>query len=200
MLSSPAKCYHKNVKDFSSFNSPPPSEQGCPSTLGANKRNADFFERVPARDKQVRNLFTERMISQIEKDVGCKIRMDEKFLFVSGKDRLILAKGVDAVHKIIQESKGKHSPSSPKRDRSRSPVRNTTEFRPRHSDSHRSYSPKNPDPQRSRSPRNVSRSQSKGYYNERHLDGRLHDSMPKFSKGSPQGRGLRRLIIYCIST
>ncbi|RCV24129.1 hypothetical protein SETIT_5G059900v2 [Setaria italica] len=171
--------------------------QGCPSTLGANRRNADFFERVPARDKQVRNLFTESMISQIEKDVGCKIRMDEKFLFVSGKDRLILAKGVDAVHKIIQESKGKYSQSSPKRDRSRSPVRNTTEFRPRHSDSHQSHSPRisdsrrscSPrisDSRRSRSPRNASRSQSKGYYNERHLDGRLHDSMPKFSKGSPQ--------------
>jgi len=116
--------------------------------------------------------------------------MDEKFLFVSGKDRLILAKGVDAVHKIIQEGKGKHSPSSPKPGRSRSPVRNTTEFRPRHSDS-----------QRSRSPRNASRSQSKGYYNERHLDGCLHNNTPKFSKGSPQGRALRHtgIIIYCMS-
>lgn len=160
--------------------------QGCPSTLGANKRNADFFERVPARDKQVRDLFNERVISQIEKDVGCKIRMDEKFLFVSGKDRLILSKGVSAVHKIIQEGKGKHSPSSPKRDRSRSPVRNTTEFRPKHSDSHRSPSPRNFDSQWSHSPRNASLSQSKGYYNERHRDGRLHNNMPKFSKGSPQ--------------
>lgn len=162
--------------------------QGCPSTLGANRRNADFFERVPARDKQVRDLFTERMIIQIEKDVGCKIRMDEKFLFVSGKDRLILAKGIDAVHKIIQDGKGKHSPSSPKRGRSRSPVRNTTEFRPRHSDSHHSHSPRNSDSQRSRSPRNASRSQSKGYYTERHLDGHLHDNMSKFSKGSPQAQ------------
>lgn len=160
--------------------------QGCPSTLGANKRNADFFERVPARDKQVRDLFNERVISQIEKDVGCKIRMDEKFLFVSGKDRLILSKGVSAVHKIIQEGKGKHSPSSPKHDRSRSPVRNTTEFRPKHSDSHRSPSPRNFDSQWSHSPRNASLSQSKGYYNERHRDGRLHNNMPKFSKGSPQ--------------
>ncbi|XP_062207299.1 uncharacterized protein LOC133909041 [Phragmites australis] len=149
--------------------------QGCPSTLGPNRRNSDCFERVPARDNQVRDLFTERTISQIEKDVGCKIRMDEKFLFVSGKDRLILTKGVDAVHKIIQEGKGKYSPSSPKQGRSRSPVRNTTEFRPRHSDS-----------QRSRSPRNASHSQSKGYYNERHLDGHLHDNIPNFSKGSPQ--------------
>ncbi|KAL6626508.1 hypothetical protein ACP70R_030234 [Stipagrostis hirtigluma subsp. patula] len=171
--------------------------QGCPSTLGANRRNADFFERVPARDRQVRDLFTERTISQIEKDVGCKIRMDEKFLFVSGKDRLILAKGVDAVHKIIQESKGKLSPSSPKRARSRSPVRNTSEFRPRHSDSQWPHSPRNSDSRRSRSPRksdsrwsrsprNVSRSQSKGYYNDGHQDARFHDSMPKFSKGSPQ--------------
>lgn len=149
--------------------------QGCPSTLGANRRNADFFERVPARDKQVRDLFTERTINQIEKDVGCKIRMDEKFLFVSGKDRLVLAKGVDAVHKLIQESKGKHSSSSPKRDRSRSPVRKSVDFRPRHSDS-----------QWSHSPRNVSRSQSKGHYNERPVDGRLHDDIPKYPKGSPQ--------------
>ncbi|XP_062190814.1 uncharacterized protein LOC133894053 [Phragmites australis] len=171
--------------------------QGCPSTLGANRRNADFFERVPARDKQVRDLFTERTISQIEKDVGCKIRMDEKFLFVSGKDRLILAKGVDAVHKIIQEGKGKYNPNSPKRGNSRSPLRNITEFRPRHSDSQRSRSPrisgsqrsrspKISGSQRSRSPRNASCSQSKGYYRERHLDGCLHDSMPKFSRGSPQ--------------
>uniref|UniRef100_A0A0E0JGF9 CCHC-type domain-containing protein n=2 Tax=Oryza punctata TaxID=4537 RepID=A0A0E0JGF9_ORYPU len=149
--------------------------QGCPSTLGANRRNADFFERVPARDKQVRDLFTERTISQIEKDVGCKIRMDEKFLFVSGKDRLILAKGVDAVHKIIQEGKGKNTSSSPKRDRSRSPVRTTTDIRPRHTDSRWSHSP-----------RSAPRSQSKGYYNERPLDGRSHDDMPKYSKGSPQ--------------
>uniref|UniRef100_I1NLX9 CCHC-type domain-containing protein n=2 Tax=Oryza glaberrima TaxID=4538 RepID=I1NLX9_ORYGL len=149
--------------------------QGCPSTLGANRRNADFFERVPARDKQVRDLFTERTISQIEKDVGCKIKMDEKFLFVSGKDRLILAKGVDAVHKIIQEGKGKNTSSSPKRDRSRSPVRTTSDIRPRHTDSRWSHSP-----------RSAPRSQSKGYYNERPLDGRSHDDMPKFSKGSPQ--------------
>uniref|UniRef100_A0ACD5VH76 Uncharacterized protein n=1 Tax=Avena sativa TaxID=4498 RepID=A0ACD5VH76_AVESA len=149
--------------------------QGCPSTLGANRRNADFFERVPARDKQVRDLFSERTISQIEKDVGCKIRMDEKFLFVSGKDRLVLAKGVDAVHKLIQESKGKHNSSSPKRDRSRSPVRNSADFRPRTSDS-----------QWSHSPRNVPRSQSKGHYNERPLDGRLRDDIPKYPKGSPQ--------------
>ncbi|OAY67880.1 hypothetical protein ACMD2_27319, partial [Ananas comosus] len=32
--------------------------KGCPSTLGANRKNADFFERVPARDKQVRALFS----------------------------------------------------------------------------------------------------------------------------------------------
>jgi hypothetical protein len=156
--------------------------------------------------------------------VGCKIRMDEKFLFVNGKDRLILAKGVDAVHKIIQEAKGKLSPSSPKQDRSRSPVRSTAEFRPRHSESqrprsprnfysqrprsptnsysHRPCSPRNSYSQRSRSPRNASHSQSKGYYDDRHLDRRLHDNMSKFSKGSPQGRALHHtgLVIYFVGT
>ncbi|KAK8934503.1 hypothetical protein KSP39_PZI014302 [Platanthera zijinensis] len=102
---------------------------GCPSTLGANRKSAEIFERVPARDKNVRALFSDKVISHIEKDVGCKIRMDEKFLFVSGKDRLILSKGVDAVHKIIQDNKDKsNSPNRSdvrlERARSRSPVRN----------------------------------------------------------------------------
>lgn len=103
--------------------------QGCPSTLGANRKSAEIFERVPARDKNVRALFSDKVISHIEKDVGCKIRMDEKFLFVSGKDRLILSKGVDAVHKIIQDNKDKsNSPNRSdvrtERARSRSPDRN----------------------------------------------------------------------------
>ncbi|MCD7446908.1 hypothetical protein HAX54_018879 [Datura stramonium] len=78
--------------------------QGCPSTLGASRKSQDFFERVPARESHVKALFTEKVINQIEKDVGCKIKMEEKFIIVSGKDRLILRKGVDAVHKNPQSA------------------------------------------------------------------------------------------------
>ncbi|KAJ6390360.1 hypothetical protein OIU77_024551 [Salix suchowensis] len=59
--------------------------QGCPSTLGANRKSQDFFERVAARDKHIKALFTEKVIQRIEKDNGCKIKMEEKFIIVSGK-------------------------------------------------------------------------------------------------------------------
>ncbi|KAL3645321.1 hypothetical protein CASFOL_010501 [Castilleja foliolosa] len=102
--------------------------QGCPSTLGANRKSQDFFERVPARDPHVKALFSEGVVNKIEKDIGCKIKIEEKFIIVSGKDRLILRKGVDAVHKIKEEgvNKGAHNrfpdEGEPKGSSSISPV------------------------------------------------------------------------------
>ncbi|XWS46538.1 hypothetical protein CRYUN_Cryun14cG0076300 [Craigia yunnanensis] len=92
--------------------------QGCPSTLGAKRKSQDFLERVPARETHVRALFTEKVIQKIEKDIGCKIKMDEKFIIVSGKDRLVLKKGVDAVHRVKDENQ--RGSSSSQRNRSRS--------------------------------------------------------------------------------
>ncbi|KAL0683769.1 hypothetical protein Bca4012_050617 [Brassica carinata] len=96
--------------------------QGCPSTLGANKKSQEFLERVPAWDKNVRDLFTEKVVEMIESETGCKIKMDDKFIIVSGKDRLILRKGLDAVHKVREEGEAKTSSTS-HRSRSRSPRR-----------------------------------------------------------------------------
>ncbi|CAN7129536.1 unnamed protein product [Brassica rapa subsp. narinosa] len=96
--------------------------QGCPSTLGANRKSQEFLERVPARDKNVRDLFTEKVVERIESETGCKIKMDDKFIIVSGKDRLILRKGLDAVHKVREEGEAKTSSAS-HRSRSRSPRR-----------------------------------------------------------------------------
>lgn len=161
-----------------------PFLQGCPSTLGANRKNADFFERVPARDKQVRALFSPKVMNQIEKDIGCKIKMDEKFLIVSGKDRLILAKGVDAVHKIIQENKRKsRSPSSSNRTRSRSPDGSPRGSHFRRSESQRSsYS----------SPRDTSLVQNRGFNQERRVEDRVRENMHKYARDSPQGRDIKR--------
>ncbi|KAI3805897.1 hypothetical protein L1987_21785 [Smallanthus sonchifolius] len=96
--------------------------QGCPSTLGASRKSQDLFERVPARDPQVKALFTDRVVKKLEKDIGCKIKVEEKFIIVSGKDGHTLSKGVDAVHKIKNEG-GKTSESNSNRDEfnSRSP-------------------------------------------------------------------------------
>nr|GMD01326.1 Sodium channel protein type 5 subunit alpha like [Ipomoea batatas] len=56
--------------------------KGCPSTLGANRKSQDFFERVPARENHVKALFTEKVVTQIEKDIGSKIKIEEKFIIV----------------------------------------------------------------------------------------------------------------------
>lgn len=141
---------------------------------------------MPARDKNVRALFSEKVISQIEKDVGCKIRMDEKFLFVSGRDRLILAKGVDAVHKVIQEGdkdKRKGSASS-HRSRSKSPDGNSGGPYLRHAESLRSYN----------SPRDTSGFQSRNFNHDRIVEDPIRQDQQKF-KGSPHGRNL----FFCYS-
>ena len=152
--------------------------QGCPSTLGANRKSQDFFERIPARDKNVRALFTEKVLSKIEKDVGCKIKMDEKFIIVSGKDRLILAKGVDSVHKIREEG-DQRGTSSSQMTRSRSPERSPVSARFQRSEPQRSHS----------GPRNTSQFQQRFGRQERAVEDRIRDDVQKFSRGSPQAYG-----------
>ncbi|XP_018432531.1 uncharacterized protein LOC108805075 [Raphanus sativus] len=117
--------------------------QGCPSTLGANRKSQEFLERVPARDKNVRALFTEKAVERIESETGCKIKMDDKFIIVSGKDRLILRKGVDAVHKVREDGEVKTSSAASRRSRSRSPRRTSVGPPPP-----RAAPPRNPEPQR----------------------------------------------------
>ncbi|KAJ4957071.1 hypothetical protein NE237_013854 [Protea cynaroides] len=153
--------------------------QGCPTTLGANRKSQDFFERVPAREKHVKALFTEKMIQKIEKDVGCKIKMEEKFIIVSGKDRLCLAKGVDAVHKVIKEEGKRKGSSSSQRIRSRSPEESPVGSRMGRSESQRSFS----------SPRNASQFQQKIGRPEKFVEDRVREDLRLLSRGSPQAYG-----------
>ncbi|KAK1277427.1 hypothetical protein QJS04_geneDACA015890 [Acorus gramineus] len=158
--------------------------QGCPSTLGANRKSADFFERVAARDKHIRAHFTEKVIHRIEKDVGCKIKMDEKFIIVSGKDRLILAKGVDAVHKVIHEEDRdrQRCSSSSRRTRSRSPAEAPVGSQFRRSESQRSRDSRP-------SPRDSQRFQSKNFNQEKVVEGHLREDLQHMSRGHPQAFG-----------
>ncbi|CAN4127633.1 unnamed protein product [Withania somnifera] len=151
--------------------------QGCPSTLGASCKSQDFLERVPARESHVKALFTEKVINQIEKDVGCKIKMEEKFIIVSGKDRLILRKGVDAVHKIKEEADRK-GPSS-QVSRSRSPeCRSPVSSRIARSDSQRS----------NHSPQSAPQLHHRYGRQEKVLDDRGRDDFLKIARGSSQAR------------
>ncbi|KAG6538235.1 hypothetical protein ZIOFF_003347 [Zingiber officinale] len=161
--------------------------QGCPSTLGASRKSAEFFERVPARDKNVRVLFSEKVILQIEMDVGCNIKMDEKFLFVSGKDRLILAKGVEAVHKIIQDGRDRQkSPSRSHRNESRSPHGSPKSTHLRPSESQRSHS----------SPRSTSHFPSRSFNQERPAEEHVRQDPHKMSRSSPRARGKFKLYVF----
>nr|GMD79816.1 uncharacterized protein LOC109152071 isoform X2 [Ipomoea batatas] len=67
--------------------------QGCPSTLGANRKSQDFFERVPARENHVKALFTEKVVTQIEKDIGCKIKIEDKFYYSQWEGQVDFEKG-----------------------------------------------------------------------------------------------------------
>ncbi|KAL3497490.1 hypothetical protein ACH5RR_040222 [Cinchona calisaya] len=154
--------------------------QGCPSTLGANRKSQDFFERVPAREPQVKALFTEKVVSEIEKDIGCKIKIEEKFIIVSGKDRLILKKGVDAVHKVKEEGEKKGSSSS-QLSRSRSPERRS----PLSSQFGRSASQRsNPSPQ------GVSHFQNRFGRQDKVVEDTVRQDLQKLSRGSPQAYGV----------
>ncbi|XP_012569657.1 uncharacterized protein [Cicer arietinum] len=151
--------------------------QGCPSTLGANNKSQELFQRIPARDKNVRALFTEKVISKIERDIGCKIKMDEKFIIVSSKDRLVLSKGVDAVHKIREEAEQKGSTSSHvDRNRSRSPERSPVNARFQRSEPQRSHS----------APRNTPQFPQRFGRQERAVEDRVREDAQKFARDSPQ--------------
>lgn len=135
------------------------------------------------------------MIQKIEKDNGCKIKIEEKFIIVSGKDRLVLAKGVDAVHKVIKEEGSKKDSASSHMNRSRSPERSPVTSRFGRSESQKSF----PSPQRSQSQQRFGRQ-------EMFVEDRVREDLQKMSRGSSQGRDSlgyiygvhRELVIPCL--
>ncbi|KAF3332924.1 hypothetical protein FCM35_KLT02501 [Carex littledalei] len=181
--------------------------QGCPSTLGANKKTSEYSTRVAARDPLVRALFPQNVISEVENETGCKITMNEKFLFISAKEPPLLSKGIDCVHDMVQAAKEKSTNgtrvSSPKRrglsprGRDRSPVGRGSSPRGRGSSPRgrdrsprgrgvspkRSYSPRRErsGSQRVHSPRN-DRPRSFG---ERSFGDRAREDSYRVSRGSP---------------
>lgn len=173
--------------------------QGCPSTLGGRRNSQDFFERVAARDPEVRALFTTKVIEGIERGNGCKIKMDEKFIIVSGKDRLILRKGVDAVHKVINdECNDRNSPNSYK-GRSRPPERSSpigNVFSRSESLRARSIERSPIDNRLSRSesqrsnlsPRNQSQFHQRFAIQDKSVEDNIRGDLQKSSRNSPQAR------------
>ncbi|KAL1559718.1 hypothetical protein AAHA92_10027 [Salvia divinorum] len=166
--------------------------QGCPSTLGANRKSQDFFERVPARDPHVRALFSEDVVNKIEKDIGCTIKINEKFIIVSGKDRLILKKGVDAVHKIREEGddKGVHKylEEGERKGSSSSPISQSRSFERRSpviSRLGRSGSQKS-----NSSPHRAAHISHRYGRQEKSVENRVREDLQKLSSVSPHAYGI----------
>ena len=138
----------------------------------------------------MRALFSEKAIQKIEKDIGCKIKMDEKFLIVSGKDRLILTKGVDAVHELINRGGDQKGSSSSQMSRSRSPERSPVGDRSRQSLSQRSH----------HGPSNTSQFQQRFGKPEKVVEDHVREDLQKVSRGSPQGRHNAGYIYHIIES
>lgn len=100
--------------------------------------------------------------------------MDDKFLFVSGKDRLIMVKGVDAVHEVIQTKQDRESDTSSSLKKVPRPTNETSSSKIR----------------RPESDRNGKRIQHKSNRHERNVGDKYLEDTSKLSRGSPQGRDL----------
>lgn len=145
---------------------------------------------MPARDPHVKALFSEDVVNKIEKDIGCKIKIEEKFIIVSGKDRLILKKGVDVVHKIKEEgdNKGNHKYSEDRENKgsSSSPILQSRSFERRSpitSRLARSGSQKS-----NSSPHRAPHIPHRYGRQEKGVEDRVREDLQKLSSGSPHGR------------
>lgn len=126
-------------------------------------------------------------MERIESETGCKIKMDDKFIIVSGKDRLILRKGVDAVHKVREDGEVKPSSAASRRSRSRSPRRTSVGPGP---PPPRAV-PRNPEPQRQQhmpSSHGSSSFSERSGRQEKFVDNRVRENQRNAPRGSPQGR------------
>lgn len=135
-------------------------------------------------------LFSEDVVNKIENDIGCKIKIEEKFIIVSGKDRLILRKGVDAVHKIREEgdNKGVHKypEDGERKGSSSSPISQSRSFERR--------SPVISRLGRSGSQKPISSPHCSAHIPHRYarqekgVEDRVREDLQKLSSGSPHGR------------
>eukprot|EP00249_Psilotum_nudum_P021460 c28111_g2_i4 orf=298-1335(+) len=88
--------------------------QGCPTTLGANRKLGEFVERIPFKDKRLKAQILGTggsTIQSIEKDTGCRLKLEDSltlgngafFVHISGSDRVKVRKAVEAVKKVADE-------------------------------------------------------------------------------------------------
>jgi len=88
--------------------------QGCPTTLGGNRKPGEVVERIPFRDKRLkpRIIGTGGAIVQgIEKDTGCRLKLEDNltvgngafFVKITGPDRMTVNKGMTAINRLVEQ-------------------------------------------------------------------------------------------------
>lgn len=102
--------------------------QGCPTTLGGNRKPGEVIERIPLRDKRLKPRIIGTggaVIQGIEKDTGCRLKLEDNlatgngafYVRISGPDRITVIKAVEVVNKLVEqvEDEWKQPPPPPMR-------------------------------------------------------------------------------------
>lgn len=88
--------------------------QGCPTTLGGNRKAGEVVERIPLRDKRLkpRLIGTGGSIVQgIEKETGCRLKLEDNlsvgngafYVKITGPDRMTVNKAMACVNKLVDQ-------------------------------------------------------------------------------------------------
>ncbi|KAJ7548640.1 hypothetical protein O6H91_07G020800 [Diphasiastrum complanatum] len=102
--------------------------QGCPTTLGVNRKHGEVVERIPSKEKRLRGEVVERIslkdkrlrprligtdgssIQGIERDTGCRIQLEDPIVgneafsvCISGPDRFIVSNAVNVVNNLVNK-------------------------------------------------------------------------------------------------
>ncbi|XP_073395804.1 uncharacterized protein [Physcomitrium patens] len=88
--------------------------QGCPTTLGGNRKPGEIVERISLRDKRLkpRIIGTGGAIIQgIEKETGCRLKVEDNltvgngtfFVKITGPDRVAVKMAVTSVNKLVDQ-------------------------------------------------------------------------------------------------
>lgn len=97
--------------------------QGCPSTLGVNRRQSEIVEKIPVKDRRLKPRIIGTggsTVQGIEKDTGCRLKLEDNltagngsfFVRISGSNRTMVGKAVDAVKRLLDHGHDDRKPQS----------------------------------------------------------------------------------------
>lgn len=97
--------------------------QGCPSTLGVNRRQTEIVEKIPVKDRRLKPRIIGTggsTVQGIEKETGCRLKLEDNltagngsfFVRISGSNRVMVGKAVDAVKRLLDHVQDDRKPQN----------------------------------------------------------------------------------------